>query len=126
MRKETTIMSDIVRYSNNSPILAGSQFRGKDRAASKAIARADSNAVVVAHEMANDAALADFRNELEAQLERNEAQRRLRQAHDVVHGVSQLRNVAAALAHGDPSREMDLNDITDAYKIGEMRRMMSL
>ena len=87
------------------------------------IARSDRQAVVKAHQLANEAAVWDFANELSHQLKVNEIQRRGRRALDVMHGQAALMSVAQTLAHGDPTKQMEYLDVYNAWKQGEIYRI---
>src|SRR5271157_4798516 len=95
--------NQVTPYNTNRPSLAGDVFRNQPARYSpegRAIARSDRTAVTRAHQIANDAAVADFKNEVVHQLKVNEIQRRARRAHDVMHAAGALMGVAETLAHG--------------------------
>lgn len=120
--------NQVTPYNPNRPSLAGNIFReqpGRLSAEGRQIARSDRQAVVKAHQIANDAAVADFRNELVHQLKVNEIQRRARRAHDVMHAQGALMSVAQTLAHGDPNRQMEYLDVYNAWKQGEIYRIVT-
>lgn len=120
--------NQVTPYNANSPSLAGNVFRTQPTRYSpegRAIARSDRAAVARAHEIANDAAVADFKNELVHQLKVNEIQRRARRAHDVMHAAGALMGVAETLAHGDPNKQIEYLDVYNAWKQGEIYRIVT-
>jgi len=120
--------NQVTPYNANRPSLAGNMLREQPTrltASGREIARSDRQAVARAHRLANEAALQDFANELSHQLKVNEIQRRGRRALDVMHGQAALMSVAQTLAHGDPSKEMEYLDVYNAWKQGEIIRMVT-
>jgi hypothetical protein len=120
--------NQVTPYNVNRPSLAGNVFRTQPTrysAQGRAIARSDRAAVTRAHEIANDAAVADFKNELVHQLKVNEIQRRARRAHDVMHAAAALMGVAETLAHGDQARQLEYLDVYNAWKQGEIYRIVT-
>jgi hypothetical protein len=118
--------NQVTPYNANRPSLAGDTLRTQPTrysAEGRAIARSDRTAVVRAHEIANDAAVADFKNELLHQLKTNEIQRRGRRALEVMHGQAALLSVAQTLAHGDSAKQMEYLDVYNAWKQGEIYRL---
>ena len=118
-------MADIMHRSG-APALAGDQYRtqpGKYSVEGRAIARSDRQAVVRARDIANGAALEDFTNELEHQLELNQIQRRARRVTDIIHAQSAILDIASNLARGDAVRGMEYADVYQVWKIVEMQRL---
>jgi hypothetical protein len=120
--------NQLTPYNANRPALAGDGFRAQPARyspAGRAITRSDRSAVTRAHEIANDAAVADFKNELVHQLKVNEIQRRARRAHDVMHAAGALLSVAETLAHGDQAKQLEYLDVYNAWKQGEIYRIVT-
>jgi hypothetical protein len=118
--------NQVTPYNANRPSLAGDMLREQPTrlsAEGRAIARTDRRTVVKAHQLANEAAVQDFANELSHQLKLNEIQRRGRRALEVMHGQAALMSVAQTLAHGDPAMQMEYLDVYNAWKQGEIYRL---
>jgi hypothetical protein len=118
--------NQVTPYNANRPSLAGDMLREQPRRRSvegREIARSDRQAVVKAHQIANEAAVRDFANELSHQLKVNEIQRRGRRALEVMHGQAALLSVAQTLAHGDQANQMEYLDVYNAWKQGEIYRL---
>ena len=125
---------EMQRYSGNSP---ATQFSAhpKRRATSRQMAHSDDRTLLEAHERNNRATLTDYTNEVKNQLAQNEqhrkAQRKRLKTHyqtqhamDVVQSIAQVRDMASMLGRGDPSKEMDFQDVADALKAGHIRGMI--
>lgn len=118
--------NQVTPYNANRPSLAGDMLREQPRRRSvegREIARSDRQAVVKAHQLANEAAVRDFANELTHQLKVNEIQRRARRANDVMMAQSALLDVSQTLSRGDAARALEYNDVYNAWKTGEIYRL---
>jgi len=128
-------MNGVQRYKGNSPVSSSQTGSPRNRRTAKEMERSDEATLIEARYINNRATLEDYKNEVGHQLALNEAHReaqrrrvnlhyRGQHAIDVVQGLSQVREMASMLGRGDPSKEMDYQDIADAYKAGEIRRMI--
>lgn len=132
-------MTNISRYSPNQPALAGDQFRRQPMRYSptgRAITRSDKGTAVVAKEIANRGALRDFSNEVDHQVNMSEIVRqerekregmlsRMRVAQDTAHAAAAILDTVEVLSRGDAQRALEYQDIYQAWKSGEMYRMMT-
>jgi hypothetical protein len=120
--------NEMQQYRTNSPARSTEVFRTPlptYSRESRAIARNDRAAVVRGRELANEAALKDLELEFVHQIKLNEMQRRQRRTNDAMHGAAALRMVAETLAQGDPAKALEYNDFYNAWKTGEIYRIVT-
>lgn len=88
----------------------------------RAVARSNRQAEAQVVRMNNEAALVDHQNALVNQIKRNEIGRRRQRATDVMHAQSAMIDY---VRQGDPAKQMEMLDTYNAWKQGELYRMMT-